>query len=162
MPKNKKKTNKNNKKVVKKVQVIEEVDLEKENAEVVEEVKEVKKEEVKTNKKNNKKPEKKLDKEAKKQKRWFKDFKAELKKMVWPSGKELWENTVVVLSSVILVALIIFALDSAFNGLSKLEVEGVKKIQNSISDEENIQGNEVIEETANNEVALDTTTEESK
>ena len=29
-------------------------------------------------------------------KHWFKDFKAEIKKIVWPTGKKLFDNTVVV------------------------------------------------------------------
>ena len=160
MPKNKKKTNKNNKKVVKKAQEVKEVKVQ-EEPEAVETVKEVKKEESRPNKKVNKKADKKLDKEAKKQKRWFKDFKAELKKMVWPSGKELWENTAVVLTSVIIVAVLIFALDSAFNGLSKLEVEGIKKIQNSTT--ENTVSNEVTDISTNEIIdAQDFTTEESE
>lgn len=77
-----------------------------------------------------KKNEKKQVKE-KNNNRWFKEFKAELKKVVWPSKKDLLENTVVVLSMVIIVAAIIFVLDLAFESLNKLEVKQVQKMKNT-------------------------------
>ena len=37
--------------------------------------------------------------------RWFREMKSELKKVVWPSGKQLVNNTVVVLVAGIIVCL---------------------------------------------------------
>ncbi len=66
--------------------------------------------------------------------RWAKGFRQEIKKIIWPTGKELAENTAVVLTSVILVALIIFVLDFAFSELSNLAVTGVSKAVNQTSE----------------------------
>ena len=78
-----------------------------------------------------KKNEKKQVKEKKSKNRWFKEFISELKKVVWPSKKDLLENTVVVISMVVIVAAIIFVLDLAFEALNKFEVQQVEKIKNS-------------------------------
>ena len=41
--------------------------------------------------------------------KWFKEMKSELKKVVWPSGKQLVNNTVVVLVAVLIVGIIVLA-----------------------------------------------------
>ena len=46
----------------------------------------------------------------------WKGFKSELGKIVWPSWKQVLKNTFIVLVVVVIAALIIFALDYAFNG----------------------------------------------
>ena len=97
----------------------------------------------KKSKKNNKdNKQAKKDKQSKKdkstKKSWFKDFKAELKKVVWPKGKELFSNTAVVIVMVIIVSVFIFILDLAFDYMNKFEVEQVKKLQNSISVNETV------------------------
>lgn len=71
--------------------------------------------------------------------RWAKGFRQEIKKIIWPTGKELAENTVVVLTSVIIVALIIFVLDFAFSELSNLAVTGVSKVVNTTSTENTVE-----------------------
>lgn len=78
---------------------------------------------------------KKDSKKSKKQdnNRWFKDFKAELKKITWPNRKELIENTTVVLSMVVIVAVIICILDLAFKSLNRVEINQVVKLKNSIT-----------------------------
>lgn len=115
-------------------------------------------------KKNNKKVVKKVNKsetkkDAKKEvnknrKSWFKDFKAELKKVIWPSGKELANNTIVVLSMVIIVAVIIFVLDITFESLTKLEVKSIQSIKNSVvvsnTVDNTVENGVAIEETTNN------------
>ena len=107
-----------------------------------------------------KKNEKKQVKEVKKNNRWFKEFRAELKKVVWKSKKDLLENTIVVISMVVIVAAIIFVLDLAFESLNKLEVKQVEKIKNSTnsvvaeanetSNEENV-SSDTVEVTTNSE-----------
>ena len=43
--------------------------------------------------------------------KWFREMKSELKKVVWPSGKELVNNTLVVLVSVLIVGVIVCQFD---------------------------------------------------
>lgn len=107
-------------------------------------------------KKNNKKVEKNSAEKANK-KHWFREFRAELKKVTWPSKKELLENSVVVISMVIIVALVIFVLDLGFKSLTQVEIEQVEKIKNSV--EVNSTENGTEGETSNSnddEIILDT------
>ncbi len=51
----------------------------------------------------------------------WRGFKSEVKKVVWPSGRQVLKNTLVVLVIVLICAIIIAALDYAFsNGISVL------------------------------------------
>lgn len=176
MPKkNKKKQFKSGKKVVKTTPAEKEIieneatDLdEKEDSKNsnVEEVSNEKSETTDTNKevnesnKSKSKAEKKVEKLSKKaekienknknKKRWFKDFKAELKKVIWPTGKELFDNTVVVIAMVVIVSLLIFVLDLAFESLSKLEVSQLNNVKTSITSE-----------NVSDENSTNTTTDES-
>ena len=59
------------------------------------------------------KPEKK--KKKGKIKEAWKGFKSEVKKIVWPSWKQVLKNTLVVLVIVVICAIIIAALDYAFS-----------------------------------------------
>ena len=43
--------------------------------------------------------------------KWFREMKSELKKVVWPSGKQLVNNTLVVLVSVLIVGIIVCLFD---------------------------------------------------
>ena len=43
--------------------------------------------------------------------KWFLEMKSELKKVVWPSGKQLLNNTLVVLVSVLIVGIIVCLFD---------------------------------------------------
>ena len=43
--------------------------------------------------------------------KWFREMKSELKKVVWPSGKQLLNNTLVVLVSVLIVGVIVCLFD---------------------------------------------------
>lgn len=79
------------------------------------------KKEAKTNKKEN----------NKNKRSFMKDFKVELKKVIWPTPKQLLNNTVAVLTIVLITALIVFVLDLAFEGLNKHGVNKVKEIVTS-------------------------------
>lgn len=62
-------------------------------------------------------------KPAKKKKgivKYFKDARAEFKKVVWPTPKETTKNTIVVLVMCFVAAVVIFGLDSLFGLLNKL------------------------------------------
>lgn len=50
----------------------------------------------------------------------FKATKSELKKIVWPTKKQLTNNTIIVIAALVVVGLIIFGLDSLFISLSKV------------------------------------------
>lgn len=71
---------------------------------------------VKADKKKSAKSDKKPNKVAK----WFKDLKAEWKKIVWPTRKQVINNTVVVLIAMATTGVFIFAVDWAFKGLKAL------------------------------------------
>ena len=55
------------------------------------------------------------EKQPKNKKSFFKDFKAELKKVIWPAPKQLANSTTAVITIVLIAALIVFALDVVFD-----------------------------------------------
>ena len=66
---------------------------------------------------------------TKKQKgHYFKDMKAELKKVIWPTPKQLLNNTIAVVTIVLVTAAIVFVLDVAFESLNKHGVNKVKEV----------------------------------
>ena len=46
--------------------------------------------------------------------KWFRDFKSECKKIVWPTGKQVMNNTIVVIIAAIVVCIFIYILDVSF------------------------------------------------
>lgn len=44
-------------------------------------------------------------------KKWFREMKSELKKVVWPTGSQILNNTLVVLACVLVVGIIVCLLD---------------------------------------------------
>ena len=71
----------------------------------------------------------KVGKEKNKNKKsFFKDFKAELKKVVWPTPKQLVNNTVAVITVVLITAVIVFVLDLAFESMNKYGVDKLKEV----------------------------------
>ena len=102
------------------------------------------KNEKKTNKKEN----------SKNKKSFFKDFKAELKRVVWPTPKQLLNNTVAVITIVLITAAIVFVLDIAFEALNK---QGINKIKDVIGNDNAT--TETVESTSEENEAEDATTE---
>ena len=103
---------------------------------------------------------------------FMKSFKAELKKVIWPTPKQLFNNTVAVLAIVLVTALIVFVLDLAFESINKYGIDRVKEAINSsvvnevtdtnvdaenttseeiVTEDNNTESNEVIENTNNEE-----------
>lgn len=75
------------------------------------------------------KKEAKAKKENNKNKKsFFKDFKAELKKVNWPTPKQLLNNTTAVVTIVIITAVIVFVLDVVFETLNKHGIEKIKEV----------------------------------
>jgi preprotein translocase subunit SecE len=90
-------------------------------------------------------------------KHFFKELKEELKRVKWPTPKELVKSTVAVISIVLLIALIVFALDTGFN---LLNAEGVNKIKRHIVETVNKPEETVGTEGGTDENVEDDTTDE--
>jgi len=90
------------------------------------------------------------EKQPKNKKSFFKDFKAELKKVIWPTPKQVANNTTAVVTIVLLTAIIVFILDEAF---IKLNTHGIDKIRSIVSTQEtNNISNSISENTINNNI----------
>ena len=95
------------------------------------------------------------EKKQKNNKHFFKDFKAELKKVIWPTPKQLVNNTIAVITIVLILAIIVFFLDIAFEALNTY---GIDKIRSAVStSEEQSDTNGAVEN--NNETTENNTTE---
>ena len=99
----------------------------------------------------------------KKDKKFFKDFKAELKKVIWPSTKQLVNNTTAVIAIVLIIAVIVFALDVVFESMNTYGIDKIKSLVTS--SQTNNEVNENVEEsntvTDNSEVETTPTPEET-
>ena len=87
----------------------------------------------------------KSNKDVKNKKHFWKDFKAELKKVIWPSPKQLSSKTFAVIVIVLITAAIVFVLDLAFDlinekGINKLKANLRNKVvvENTVNAEENV------------------------
>ena len=81
---------------------------------------------------------KKLDSkktDSKNKKHFMKDFKAELKRVIWPTPKQLLNNTVAVISVVLLTAIIVLILDFAFESLN---THGINKLKEMVENREEV------------------------
>ena len=89
--------------------------------------------------------------ENKVKKHFFKDFKAELKKVIWPTPKQLVNNTVAVVTIVLITAAMVFVLDVVFDMGNKY---GISRLQNVVNEQFNPAENN----TTDNTTAEDNTT----
>ena len=86
---------------------------------------------------------KEKNKENKIKKHFFKDFKAELKKVIWPTPKQLTNNTMAVVVIVVIVGVIVFALDAIFEaGQKHLIAPAQSYIVEKFGEEEKAEENE--------------------
>ena len=93
----------------------------------------------------------KSNKDLKIKKHFFKDFKAELKKVIWPTPKQVVNNTIAVVVIVLITAAIVFVLDVVFDlinekGINKLKLNVKQKVvvENNIetnTDQNNVETN---------------------
>ena len=67
-------------------------------------------------------------KQSKDKKQFGKDFKAELKRVIWPTPKQLFNNTVAVITVVLITAAIVFVLDFAFESMNTYGIDKLKEI----------------------------------
>ncbi len=86
---------------------------------------------------------------SKNKKSFFKNFKAELKKVVWPTPKQLFNNTVAVVTIVLVTAAIVFVLDLTFESLNKHGVEKIKSAITTMQEEQTKNENNNEENTSN-------------
>ena len=100
------------------------------------------KKEVKNNKNEN----------SKNKKSFVKDFKAELKKVNWPTSKQLLNNTVAVITIVLITAAIVFVLDFTFETINRYSTNKVSEVITKIKENEVESNNSqnITEETENN------------
>ena len=106
-------------------------------------------------------------KNSKDKRHFFKDFKAELKKVIWPTPKQLVNNTVAVITIVLITALIVFVLDITFESINKYGVDRIRAaVESSVKNEENTQnvtnetntdGGNTVNQTEETNVQSDTT-----
>lgn len=89
---------------------------------------------------------KKEEKNIKDKTSFMKSFKAELKKVIWPTPKQLFNNTVAVLTIVLITAVIVFVLDLTFESMNKYGINKIKEVvSNSTANETVDENNEVVE-----------------
>ena len=93
----------------------------------------------------------------KENKNGFKNFKAELKKVIWPTPKQLANNTIAVITIVLITAAIVFVLDIAFEALNKY---GIDKVRDAVTSKENTSIVNTVDENTNS--VENTTSEEQK
>ena len=87
-----------------------------------------------------------MAKDPKNKKHFFKDFKAELKKVIWPTPKQLVNGTIAVVVIVLIASAIVFVLDFAFDGMNKYGLDKLKaSLRNETSITETVE-NEVVED----------------
>lgn len=102
---------------------------------------------------------------SKNKKSFFKDFKAELKKVSWLTPKQLLNNTVAVITIVFITAAIVFVLDIAFETLNKHGVDKIKEVvgtnqstpENAETDDTTTENTENGEENAEGETTQENT-----
>ncbi len=94
-------------------------------------------------------PKKEKEVKEKKQKNsYFKEMKSELKKVVWPTPKELVNSTASVIAFVVIIALIVLVLDLGFDSLNKYGITRLQEaIKTSIQGESETQTNETEDQT---------------
>ena len=80
---------------------------------------------------------KKSKKEEKNKRHFFKDFKAELKRVVWPTPKQLLNSTIAVITIVLVIGVTVFVLDMGFELLNKQNA----KLQSSLQEKYNVNTN---------------------
>ena len=108
---------------------------------------------------NNKLDSKKQDnkkQDSKNKKHFMKDFKAELKRVIWPTPKQLFNNTVAVITVVLITAAIVFVLDFVFESMNTYGINKLKEVvetTNSEITDNTINVNEVDDSESTNETA---------
>ena len=85
----------------------------------------------------------------KNKKSFFKGFKAELKKVIWPTPKQLVNNTMAVIVIVLITTLMVFLLDLVFESANKYGVDKLKEVISTESEENQNTASENTDSTEN-------------
>lgn len=88
---------------------------------------------------------------------FFKEFKAELKRVSWPTLKQVVNNTFAVVAIVLIICVTVFILDVIFESLNTYGVEKLKALVTSSSSETVDVETEIVE-GENNEVSSEAET----
>lgn len=88
--------------------------------------------------------------EKKEKKHFFRNFKAELKKVIWPTPKQLVNNTIAVITIVLITAIIVFALDVIFETMNNYGVNRLKQVVESYNEQTETDTNQNAENAVNN------------
>ena len=148
MSKKKGTNNKKNAKAQEKVQNLEQNEVVEKDINKPNETKTSDNESTKVSKEAKKVDVAKADKKAKK------DFKAELKKVIWPTPKQLANNTFAVIVVVLIIAVVVFVLDFAFENIN---ANGINKIK-QIVESQNVQTNSETNSQTNNSTNIEVVT----
>ena len=97
-----------------------------------------------------------MAKETKNKKHFFKDFKAELKKVIWPTPKQLISSTIAVIVIVLITSAIVFVLDLAFDGMNNY---GINKMKAKLVNETSEVSEAIVDNTVENEIREESTAE---
>lgn len=102
----------------------------------------------------------------KENKNGLKNFKLELKKVVWPTPKQLANNTIAVITIVLITTVIVFGLDFVFEKANEYGVERLKSSVESKNEENNEEVNdesnaEEAEQSESDSENIETPTEEN-
>ncbi len=89
---------------------------------------------------------------------FFKDVKAELKKVIWPTPKQLLNNTLAVIASVLIVGVIVFLLDLCFEKLKTI----VQSSQNEEADQNTVDNSNTESNAENTNSEAEGSNEESE
>ena len=83
-------------------------------------------------------------------KHFFKDVKAELKRVVWPTSKQMVSNVTAVITIVLVTAAITFCLDFVFESMNRY---GINKIKENVQQKNNQEQVQVVDDNTseNNE-----------
>lgn len=101
-------------------------------------------------------------KEKKEKKHFFKDFKAELKRVIWPTPKQLVNNTVAVIVIVLITAAIVFVLDLVFEIANNFGVNKVRDFVEAYNEQkESTDTNQEAENAVDNILNEETTSDEN-
>ena len=101
--------------------------------------------------------------DKKEKKNFLKEFKAELKRVSWPTPKQIVNNTVAVITIVLTICIVVFVLDVIFESLNTYGVEKLKAlVTSSSSDEVVIETDEVLVEGENTEVSSEAETTDAQ
>lgn len=103
-----------------------------------------------------------MAKKIKNKKHFLKDVKAELKKVVWLTPKQLIKSTAAVVVIVLVTALIVFLLDVIFETVTTKGLDKIKAIVLEEKSEQFVDFNNIENSTINEVTLENTTTEESK